>query len=61
MLKRMEILKASINYQETLRPEFYEFYEFLNELKTEMDSWEEIMIINILNQGIKKYPILIRQ
>jgi len=53
MLKRMEILKASINYQETLRPEFYEFYEFLNELKTEMDSWEEIMIINILNQGIK--------
>jgi AcrR family transcriptional regulator len=53
MLKRMEILKASINYQETLRPEFYEFYEFLNELKTEMDNWEKLKIINILGQGIQ--------
>ncbi|MEQ8926318.1 MAG: TetR/AcrR family transcriptional regulator [Fulvivirga sp.] len=52
MLKRMLILKASINYQETLRPEFYEFYEFLNDVKTEMDAWEMDQIEHLLNKGL---------
>lgn len=52
MLKRMLVLKASINYQETLRPEFYEFYEFVNDSKNEMDQWEKEQIIKILNYGI---------
>lgn len=53
MLKRMQILKASINYQETLRPEFYEFYEFLMDVKTDMDTWEKGQIEALLTRGLK--------
>lgn len=52
MLKRMQILKASLNYQETLRPEFYEFYEFLNDLRAEMDAWEKDQIERLLKRGL---------
>lgn len=52
MLKRMEILKSSLNYIETLRPEFYEFYDFLTEIKSEMDAWERDQIINTFKRGI---------
>ena len=31
MLKRMEVLRNAPNYQETLRPNFYEHYDFVNE------------------------------
>jgi AcrR family transcriptional regulator len=52
MLKRMQILKASPNYQETLRPEFYEFYEFLNDLRTDLDVWEKDQIALLLQRGL---------
>lgn len=52
MLKRMQILKASLNYQETLRPEFYEFYEFLNDLRVEMDAWEKGQVERLLQRGL---------
>ncbi len=53
MLERMKILSTSINYRETLRPEFYEFYEFLNEMKDEMEQWEVEQIHVLLKKGIK--------
>ncbi len=52
MKKRMMIMNISINYQETLRPEFYEFYEFLNDVILEMDVWEKQQITKILNRGV---------
>ncbi len=52
MTKRMMIMNISINYQETLRPEFYEFYEFLNDVILEMDQWEKKQITEILNRGV---------
>ncbi len=52
MTKRMMIMNISINYQETLRPEFYEFYEFLNDVILEMDQWEKQQITKILNRGV---------
>ncbi len=52
MTKRMMIMNISINYQETLRPEFYEFYEFLNDVILEMDLWEKKQITAILNKGV---------
>ncbi|GAA4278607.1 TetR/AcrR family transcriptional regulator [Aquimarina mytili] len=54
MIKRMEVMNISINYQETLRPEFYEFYEFLNDVILEMDQWEKQQITEILNRGVVK-------
>ena len=54
MVKRMMIMNVSINYQETLRPEFYEFYEFLNDIILEMDEWEKTQITCILNKGVER-------
>ncbi|MEW7292167.1 TetR/AcrR family transcriptional regulator [Aquimarina sp. 2304DJ70-9] len=54
MIKRMEVMNISTNYQETLRPEFYEFYEFLNDVILEMDQWEKEQITKILNRGVVK-------
>ncbi len=54
MIKRMMIMNISINYQETLRPEFYDFYEFLNDVILEMDQWEKKQITRILNRGVAK-------
>ncbi len=54
MNKRMEVMNISINYQETLRPEFYEFYEFLNDVISEMDQWEKQQITKILNRGVAR-------
>ncbi len=54
MIKRMMVMNISINYQETLRPEFYEFYEFLNDVILEMDEWEKTQITNLLNKGVAK-------
>ena len=54
MLKRMEILKSSLNYQETLRPEFYEYYDFLTDIKSEMDEWETTQIMNTLKKGVEQ-------
>lgn len=53
MLKRMHVLKSSINYQETLRPEFYEFYEFLNDIKNDFEKWEKNQVEIVLKRGIK--------
>ena len=52
MLTRMKILRNSPNYLETIRPEFYEYYEFLNDLKTEMDSWEKQQLTLMLEKGL---------
>ncbi len=52
MIKRMMVMNTAINYQETLRPEFYEFYEFLNDVILEMDEWEKTQITKILKRGV---------
>ena len=54
MLKRMEVLRHAPNYQETLRPNFYEHYDFLNETKDEMVAWEVSQIVELIQRGIIK-------
>ncbi len=54
MIKRMMVMNISTNYQETLRPEFYEFYEFLNDVILDMDEWEKKQITSILERGVAK-------
>ncbi|KPM32261.1 Transcriptional regulator, TetR family [Croceitalea dokdonensis DOKDO 023] len=54
MLKRMEVLRNAPNYQETLRPSFYEHYTFLDQIKTQITEWEVMQISKLLKQGLMK-------
>lgn len=54
MLKRMQVLRHAPNYQETLRPNFYEHYDFLNGIKDEMVAWEVSQILNLIQRGVHK-------
>lgn len=54
MLKRMEVLYNAPNYQETLRPSFYEHYNFVDNIKTQITEWEIGQIKKIIARGIAK-------
>ncbi len=54
MLTRMNVLRHAINYQETLRPNFYEHYDFVNSVKEEMVTWEVNQILKLLQRGVDK-------
>ena len=52
LLKRMEVLNASSNYRETLTADFYERFDFLSQMRNNLDNWERIQIKKIIQQGI---------
>ena len=54
MLKRMEVLRHAPNYQETLRPKFYEHYDFVNNVKQGMIEWEVSQIMQLIHRGIER-------
>jgi len=54
LLKRMEVLNASANYQETLTADFFERFDFLSQLRTHLDNWERVQIKRIIQQGINE-------
>jgi|GEM_PF-193096 len=54
MLKRMEVLRHAPNYQETLRPNFYEHYHFVDEVKQQMVAWEVEQIKKLIGRGVRE-------
>lgn len=54
MLKRMEVLRNAPNYQETLRPSFYEHYDFLDNVKNQVTEWEVNQIVKLIERGLEK-------
>ncbi|MEM1257405.1 MAG: TetR/AcrR family transcriptional regulator [Bacteroidota bacterium] len=54
MLKRMEVLRHAPNYQETLRPNFYEHYDFADDVKNQMVQWEVGQIVQLIQRGVQK-------
>ena len=59
MLKRMEVLRNAPNYQETLRPNFYERYDFVDAVKNEMVQWEVNQILELIQRGVRKDELLL--
>jgi AcrR family transcriptional regulator len=54
MVKRMAVLRNAPNYQETLRPSFYEHYDFVNNVKNQITEWEIDQIKKLIDSGIEK-------
>ena len=54
LIKRMEVLHDAANYHETLKADFFEHFDFIDDLRNELDEWEKANLKNILLQGVDK-------
>lgn len=52
LIKRMDILNNAANYHETLKADFFEHFDFIDDLRNELDEWEKENIRIIITQGI---------
>jgi len=53
LLTRMSVLYKATNYHETLKADFFEHFEFVDHLRSELDHWEKEQLKNIIKQGIE--------
>lgn len=53
LVSRMEILNGAANYHETLKADFFEHFDFIDDLRTELDAWEKEKLKEIFSQGVK--------
>ncbi len=53
LIKRMETLNSAANYHETIKADFFEHFDFIDDLRNELDEWEKENIKKIITQGIK--------
>jgi len=54
LIKRMEVLNEAANYHETLRADFFEHFDFIDDLRADLDNWEKSQINNIILQGVEE-------
>ncbi|MEA3444831.1 MAG: TetR/AcrR family transcriptional regulator [Bacteroidota bacterium] len=52
LFKRMEVLNKAASYHETLRADFFEHFDFIDDLRNELDEWEKENLKNIILQGV---------
>jgi len=52
LIKRMEILSHAANYHETLKADFFEHFDFIDDLRGELDDWERGSINSIISRGV---------
>jgi len=56
---RMEVLHNASNYHETIKADFFEHFDFIDDLRNELDAWEKEQIKLIIEQGIKTNEFVI--
>ncbi len=54
LIRRMEVLNNASNYHETLKADFFEHFDFIDDIRTELDEWEKEMLNSIIVQGIEE-------
>jgi AcrR family transcriptional regulator len=52
LITRMEILNSAANYHETLKADFFEHFHFIDDLRTDLDTWEKENMRKIILQGV---------
>ncbi len=50
--KRMGILNEATNYHETIKADFYEHFDFIDDLRSDLEKWEKSQLKLVLIQGI---------
>jgi len=54
LVKRMEVLNYAANYHETLKADFFEHFDFIDDLRNELDEWEKEKLKKIILQGVNE-------
>jgi len=54
LITRMEILNSAANYHETLKADFFEHFNFIDDLRTDLDEWEKENLKKLILQGVDK-------
>ncbi len=52
LIKRMEILNNAANYHETIKADFFEHFDFIDDLRNELDEWEKGNLRDIIQHGV---------
>ncbi len=52
LTKRMEVLNDAANYHETIKADFFEHFDFIDEIRSELDNWEKENLKKIIQQGV---------
>jgi len=52
LIKRMGILNEASNYHEAIKADFYEHFDFIDDLRSDLDKWEKSQLKVIVIQGI---------
>jgi AcrR family transcriptional regulator len=55
----MEVLHNASNYHETIKADFFEHFDFIDDLRNELDAWEKENIKKIILQGIETKEFVI--
>ena len=53
LIKRMEILNEAANYHETIKADFFEHFDFIDDLRNDLDTWEKAKLKKIIQEGIE--------
>ena len=59
LIKRMEILNDAANYHETIKADFFEHFDFIDDLRNELDEWEKANLKKLITEGIEKGEFVI--
>ena len=54
LIKRMEVLNDAANYHETIKADFFEHFDFIDDLRNELDEWEKANLKKIISEGAAK-------
>ena len=54
LIKRMEVLNNAANYHETLKADFFEHFDFIDDLRNELDQWEKENLRKIILHGVNE-------
>ena len=52
LITRMEVLNDAANYHEALKADFFEHFDFIDDLRNELDEWEKSNLKKIILQGV---------
>ncbi len=53
LIKRMEVLNGASSYHETIKADFFEHFDFIDDLRQELDEWEKGNLKSIISQGVE--------
>jgi len=53
LMTRMEVLNDAANYHEILKADFFEHFDFIDDLRNDLDKWEKENLQKIIEQGIR--------